>query len=110
MPIMLLRNLNPALGLANGTRLIVTRVGRRLIQAKIMTGHEAHVGKEVLIPRINFTSSENDLPFKLYRWDFQVIAAAWQGMGFDIKQCGCDLSMPCYVAAGASSLFVQPLQ
>ena len=36
-PIVLLRNLDPKSGLCNGTRLICTRIGRRVIEAEIMT-------------------------------------------------------------------------
>jgi hypothetical protein len=37
-PIILLRNLNPSMGLCNGTRLIVTHLGERLLEAVIITG------------------------------------------------------------------------
>ncbi|GJR76766.1 ATP-dependent DNA helicase PIF1-like protein [Tanacetum coccineum] len=48
LPIMLLRNVNPAKGLCNGTRLI--------IREKILTG--SHVGKIVDIHRIILTSTQ----------------------------------------------------
>ncbi|KAG9319383.1 hypothetical protein KVV02_002733 [Mortierella alpina] len=48
-PIMLLRNMNPAKGLCNGTRLIVRELGRRMIGAEIMVG--VNSGYHVLIPR-----------------------------------------------------------
>lgn len=38
VPIMLLRNLNQTDGLCNGTRLIVTQLGDKIIQAKLITG------------------------------------------------------------------------
>jgi len=37
VPILLLRNLNQSIGLCNGTRLIVKRLGQRVIEAKIIT-------------------------------------------------------------------------
>jgi len=57
-PIMLLRNLNAMLGLANGTRLTVQVLGKHVIQAKIAT--RTHVGRSVLIPRISITPSDTD--------------------------------------------------
>jgi ATP-dependent DNA helicase PIF1 len=48
VPIMLLRNLNQAEGLCNGTRLIITALGDMILEAQIITG--THTGKIVLIP------------------------------------------------------------
>jgi hypothetical protein len=61
----LLRNLNQSIGLCNGTRLIVKRLGQRVIEAKIITGN--NVGKRVFIPRIIMCPSETDWPFVLRR-------------------------------------------
>jgi hypothetical protein len=38
VPVMLLRNMNQSLGLCNGTRLLVTRVGERLFEGEVLTG------------------------------------------------------------------------
>lgn len=38
MPVILLRNLNQAMGLCNGTRLLITRLGDCVFEATIMTG------------------------------------------------------------------------
>ena len=72
-PIMLLRNLNPSKGLANGTRLVVTGLLSRLIKAKILTG--SHRGQEVHIPRIKLTPSNSPFPFDLQRNQFPVRVA-----------------------------------
>jgi ATP-dependent DNA helicase PIF1 len=61
--ILLLRNLNQSIGLCNGTRLIVKRLGQRVIEAKIITGN--NVGKRVFIPRIIMSPSGTDWPFVL---------------------------------------------
>ncbi|XP_074356545.1 uncharacterized protein LOC141696285 [Apium graveolens] len=47
-PIMLLRNLNQSAGLYNGTRLIVTRLGKWSIRGDIISG--AKVGQNITIP------------------------------------------------------------
>ncbi|XP_039690573.1 uncharacterized protein [Medicago truncatula] len=70
MPIMLLRNINPALGMCNGTRLIITHLGERVIEAKIITG--SNVGSKVLIPRIVLTSNDSKWPFLLRRRQFPI--------------------------------------
>ncbi|XP_074355163.1 uncharacterized protein LOC141693869 [Apium graveolens] len=64
-PIMLLRNLNQSAGLCNGTRLIVTRLGKWSIRGDIISG--AKVGQNVTIPRIIMSPKESKWPFKLNR-------------------------------------------
>nr|XP_027122232.1 uncharacterized protein LOC113739192 [Coffea arabica] len=63
-PLMLLRNLNPAEGLCNGTRLICRELGQHTISAEIVFGH--HRGKRVFVPRIPLQTPDNDkngIPF-----------------------------------------------
>ena len=55
-PIMLLRNINSAEGLSNGTRLICRNFMKNLIQAEISDGQNK--GKTVLLPRIPFLPLE----------------------------------------------------
>ncbi|KAK1435160.1 hypothetical protein QVD17_00920 [Tagetes erecta] len=69
-PIMLLRNINQTAGLCNGTRLIVTQLLPRVIEAQIITG--IAVGKKVYIPRICLTHSDKELPFTFKRKQFPV--------------------------------------
>jgi len=69
-PIMLIRNLYPTEGLCNGTRMIVTRLGQRCIEAQILGG-DFH-GKRKLIPRIVLATTEGELPFILKRKQFPV--------------------------------------
>ncbi len=65
--VMLLRNLNPREGLANGTRLIVKIMYAHLVEVQIVGG--PHAGKVALIPRIT-CKCEEDLPFTLHRRQF----------------------------------------
>jgi hypothetical protein len=68
VPVILLRNLDAASGLCNGTRLIIWRLARRLIVAQIIGG--AHAGNIVNIPRITTTTNRSKWPFTLQRRQF----------------------------------------
>jgi hypothetical protein len=67
-PVMLLRNLNPAAGMSNGTRMIVKKMHKFLIECELTTGDKA--GDTVYIPKISLTSKE--LPFTLFRKQFPI--------------------------------------
>jgi DNA helicase Pif1, 2B domain len=65
-PIILLRNLNQYEGLCNGTRMVVTAMAERVIEARILTG--THAGKKAFIPRISLdTTMSAGLGFILRR-------------------------------------------
>jgi len=64
-PVMLLHNLNQSAGLCNGTRLIITQLGDRVLEAQIITG--SHIGDKVLLPRISLHVSSTKWPFVLSR-------------------------------------------
>jgi len=67
---MLLHNLNQTDGLCNGTRLTVTALGQKIIEAKILTGR--NIGQKVLLPRITLTLKDTGWPFELERRQFPV--------------------------------------
>jgi ATP-dependent DNA helicase PIF1 len=67
---MLLRNLNQAEGLCNGTRLVIKVLGDMIIEGEIMT--VTHKGKSVFIPRILLTLKNNKLPFVLQRQQYPI--------------------------------------
>ena len=69
-PVVLLRNLYPASGEFNGSRLIITRLGRRCIEGQ-MVGGEFN-GQLRLIPRIKLTTTENNLPYILTRRQYLI--------------------------------------
>jgi len=73
VPILLLRNLNQSIGLCNGMRLIVKRLGQRVIEAEIITRN--NVGKRVFIPRIIMSPSETNWPFVLRHRQFPIRVA-----------------------------------
>ncbi|XP_016167920.1 uncharacterized protein LOC107610376 [Arachis ipaensis] len=56
MPIILLRNIDPAGGLCNRTRLVVRDLGRNVIGADIVSG--SNVGDKVFITRMNMIPSD----------------------------------------------------
>jgi hypothetical protein len=68
LPVMLLRNINQAAGLCNGTRMTVTQLGQKYIEAEIITG--TNVGNKVFIPRIIMSPNDTKWPFKLKRRQF----------------------------------------
>lgn len=70
LPIMLLRNLNQNAGLCNGTRLVVTKLGTWVIEAKIIT--VTNIGEHVFIPRLTLSASDSKWPFVLKRRQFPI--------------------------------------
>ena len=71
MPVMLLRNISPAQGLCNGTRLLVVAVhGGRLLEATVACGSGA--GRRVLIPRLTLQPPDDTFPFQWRRRQFPV--------------------------------------
>ena len=69
-PIMLLCNIDQPGRLNNGSRLILTRIGRYNLESQLLGGD--HNGELKIIPRIPLTSVEGELPFILTRRQFPV--------------------------------------
>ncbi|KAL6124783.1 hypothetical protein ACLB2K_077292 [Fragaria x ananassa] len=70
-PIMLLRNIDPKLGLCNGTRLTCRGAYNNLIDAEILDGQFART--RVFLPRIALKSAgSSGLPFEMTRKQFPV--------------------------------------
>lgn len=68
VPVMLLRNIDQSSGLCNGTRLIVTQLGKFVIEGMVISGN--HIGQKVCIPRLSLTPSDIRIPFKFQRRQF----------------------------------------
>jgi hypothetical protein len=77
MPLMLLRNLAPAEGLCNGTRLILHRVvpGNWLLECEIISPGKHH-GDIVHISRLTLDADDDKLPFSWSRRQFPVCSTA----------------------------------
>ncbi|GKC31644.1 DNA helicase [Tanacetum coccineum] len=69
-PIILLRNLNISGGLCNGTRLIVTQLHSKVIEARIITGTQ--ISEKVFLPCIPLINRDLQLPFIFKRKQFPV--------------------------------------
>lgn len=70
VPLMLLRNLDQAQGLCNGTRLRLLDYTHRVLRVKILTGPSK--GQIAFIPRITLEAKKTDLEFALHRKQFPV--------------------------------------
>jgi ATP-dependent exoDNAse (exonuclease V) alpha subunit len=69
-PVMVLRNLNMAGGVCNGTRGVLTRIRNRVLEVRLITGE--HAGEKIFIPRIRLQPIQGQLPFALCRLQFPV--------------------------------------
>jgi hypothetical protein len=72
-PVVLLRNLDPANGLCNGTRLQVQGITHRLLTCRVLNGPNEN--DVVTIPRIDLNTPEGVLPFTMRRRQFPVKVA-----------------------------------
>lgn len=99
-PLILLRNLAPAQGLCNGTRLLLRKICNRVLECSILGGE--HDGDVVLIPRIKLTPSTNnsDYSFVIKRTQFPVCLAFAisinKAQGQSVTHVGIDLRVPVF--------------
>jgi ATP-dependent DNA helicase PIF1 len=106
MPLMLMRNLNPKMGLCNGTRLIFNKVlNKHLLECTIVGGE--HKDRKVLIPRITLKPKDREYPFEWCRRQFPVrVAFAMtinKSQGQTLSNVGVWLNDPCF---GHGQLYV----
>ena len=69
-PVMMLRNLSQKNGLCNGTHMMISRLGHRVLEAELLTG--THVGDRVLIPRIQLSPTDTIHPFTFRRRQYPI--------------------------------------
>ncbi|GJT02293.1 DNA helicase [Tanacetum coccineum] len=97
-PIMLLRNINITGGLCNGTRLIVSQLLPKVIEARIITGTK--INQKVFIPRIPLTMKDPRTPFIFKRKQFPVkVCYAMtinKAQGQSLKKIGVHLPEPVF--------------
>ncbi|XP_021728317.1 ATP-dependent DNA helicase PIF1-like [Chenopodium quinoa] len=98
-PVILLRNLAPASGLCNVTRMLCKNFYPNIIECAIITGH--HAGEHVFIPRINLRPSETlHYPFKFQRKQFPIKLSFTmtinKAQGQTLSQVGLYLNTPCF--------------
>jgi len=68
VPVMLLRNIDHNLGLCNGTRLVITKMGKYVLEGKVISG--TNIGQKVYIPRLSLVPSDKKMPIKFQRRQF----------------------------------------
>ena len=94
----LMRNLDPQNGACNGTRILLKELGSRLLSGVIIGG--PFKGKQILIPRVTLSPSDNLLPFTLKRRQFPVrLAFAMtinKSQGQTLKKVGLYLPAPVF--------------
>ncbi|KAG3050949.1 hypothetical protein PI125_g26366 [Phytophthora idaei] len=96
----MMRNLNPDLGVCNGTRLRIVELKPHVIHTTIMTGERQ--GQHVLISRIVFISDgdSREFPFRLRRKQFPVQPAFAmtinKAQGQTVQNLGLYLPTPCF--------------
>ena len=70
---MLLRNIDQANGLCNGTRLQVLKLTRTSIHGQIING--TNFGEKVIIPRLRITPSNKRFPLKIVRKQYRILVS-----------------------------------
>jgi len=97
-PIMLMRNIDQANGLCNGTRLTVTHICKSTIVATVIT--EKRAGTRVFIPRMNLIPSDPEPPFKFRRSQFPLTPCFAmtinKSQGQSLSRVGVYLSKPVF--------------
>ncbi|XP_031124334.1 uncharacterized protein LOC116027048 [Ipomoea triloba] len=98
-PVMLMRNIDHTLGLCNGTRLVVTKLGNHVVEGSILAGPNA--GTKVLIARMTITPSDPRLPFKFNRRQFPLMLSYAmtinKSQGQTLSKVGLILKKPVFV-------------
>jgi len=60
VPMMLLRNIDQRSGLCNDTRLIITKMGKFVLEGRVISG--SNIGEHIFIPRLSLTTFDVNIP------------------------------------------------
>ena len=97
-PVMILKNLDPANGVCNGSRGILKRFSNRVMEVELITGD--HATHKVFVPRINNYPTEEQVAFKFTRRQFPVrlcfAMTINKSQGQTVKHVGLDLRRPVF--------------
>jgi len=98
VPMMLLRNIDQSLGLCNRTRLVITRMGKFVLEGQVISG--SNIGDKVFIPRISLILSNTRIPFKFQRKQFSLTVSFAmtinKSQGQSLKHVGVYLPSPIF--------------
>ena len=97
-PLMVLRNLDAANGVCNGSRGILTGCSNRVLEVTLITGD--FMGKKMFIPRISNVPTDEQVAFKFTRRQFPVrlcfAMTINKSQGQSVKYVGLDLRRPAF--------------